>query len=135
MNGQTDWLDLFAASTGRLARGAFLLAGAPVLLAAIAYELVVHDTLKLVTCWFAYPAFLFLAANLLAKRLHDRGRSGWWTALVVVAIVMVWPWPYRFFDFVGVAALVWAFIELCLMPGEQGANRYGPSPLRAPGSA
>jgi uncharacterized membrane protein YhaH (DUF805 family) len=42
----------------------------------------------------------------------------------------VWPRPYGFFDFLFAIALIWAVVELGLMSGEQGANRFGPNPLR-----
>jgi uncharacterized membrane protein YhaH (DUF805 family) len=66
----------------------------------------------------------------LSKRLHDRGRSGWWSALIVFAVVAVWPRPDNFFDFIFALVLVWAGVELGAMPGEAGTNRYGPNPLR-----
>ena len=47
------------------------------------------------------------------KRCHDRGKSGWWCLLLLV-------------PFVG---LVWAIIDLGILPGTVGANEYGPDPL------
>ena len=130
MNGQNDWLELFTSATGRLSRTPFLVASAFLLILAFIYEVVTGDTLKLLTGWIAYPALLFFAANLLAKRLHDRGRSGWWTAIIILAIMMVWPFPHRLFDALGVVVVIWAVVELGMLPGEQGANRYGPNPAR-----
>ena len=72
----------------------------------------------------------YCAACVLSKRLHDRGRSGWWAALILLAIVGVWPQPAGFFDFLFVVVLVWAGVELGAMPGEAGTNRYGANPLR-----
>ena len=66
---------------------------------------------------------------MLSKRLHDRGRSGWWAALILAAVVAVWPHPAGFLDFLFFLVLVWAFVELAVMPGEQGANRYGLNPM------
>ena len=31
----------------------------------------------------------------------------------------------------GVLVMIWAIVELALMPSEQGSNRYGPNPMRA----
>jgi uncharacterized membrane protein YhaH (DUF805 family) len=135
MNGQNDWLELFTSSTGRLARTPFLVAAVLILVLAGLYEVITGDTLKVLTGWAVYPALLFFAANLLAKRLHDRGRSGWWTAIIILALIMVWPMPHRLFDGVGVLVVVWAVVELGMLPGEQGANRYGPNPSRAPQTA
>jgi uncharacterized membrane protein YhaH (DUF805 family) len=66
----------------------------------------------------------------LSKRLHDRGRSGWWSALILSAVAAVWPHPSSFFDFFFVLVLIWAAVDLGVMTGEAGANRYGPNPLR-----
>ena len=53
------------------------------------------------------PPFLCVTV----RRLHDTGRSGWWTLTLLV-------------PFVG-----W-FVLLCFMvlEGDEGLNRYGPSP-------
>jgi uncharacterized membrane protein YhaH (DUF805 family) len=42
--------------------------------------------------------------------------------------------PKHFLDFLFAGVVVWAIVELGVMPGEQGANRYGPNPLK-PASA
>ncbi|HQR90868.1 MAG TPA: DUF805 domain-containing protein, partial [Caulobacter sp.] len=78
-----------------------------------------------------YPALLFSGACILSKRLHDRGRSGWFAALILVAIVAVWPQPEHFLDFVFSIVILWAVVELGVMGSEQGANRYGPNPLKS----
>jgi uncharacterized membrane protein YhaH (DUF805 family) len=64
----------------------------------------------------------------LSKRLHDRGRSGWWAMLILMAMIAVWPIPKSFTDFAFSLVIVWAVVELGVMGGEQGANRYGPNP-------
>jgi len=88
---------------------------------------------------------------LFARRLHDQGRSGWWTFMlppVVAADVYnrvrvtfhafdpAWPdlgmW--------GLALLIPVLLSLgfMLIPGEIGENRYGPDPRLAgpePGTA
>ncbi len=60
------------------------------------YEAWVGATLHWLTGWFVYPALLYSGACVLSKRLHDRGRSGWWAALVLFALVAVWPTPHGF---------------------------------------
>jgi uncharacterized membrane protein YhaH (DUF805 family) len=128
MNG--NWGDIFFSATGRAARAPSLVAAAILLIAVALYEASVGPTLHLITGVFAYPALLYCGACVLSKRLHDRGRSGWWAALVLTSIVAVWPHPTGFFDFPFAAILVWAGVELGAMPGEAGANRYGPNPLQ-----
>ena len=130
MNSQADWTELFFSSSGRLARTPFWIAAGVLLLAIFVYEQVVDGALRWITGWIVYPVLLFMAACVVSKRLHDRGKSGWWAALVLLAFVVVWPEPDGFFDFLGVLALVWAAVELAVLTGEEGANRYGANPLK-----
>lgn len=134
MNAGTDWRALFLSANGRVARTPFLIAAAILLGVASIYEAVVGVTLHWLTGWFVYPALIYAGACVLSKRLHDRGKSGWWAALVLAALVAVWPQPVGFLDFLFGVSLIWAAVELGLLGGEEGANRYGPNPLR-PGLA
>ncbi len=130
MQGQMDWSELFFSGAGRAPRGPSLIAAAVLLVIAALYEAIVGATLHWLTGWIVYPALFFSGACVLSKRLHDRGRSGWWAALILFAVLAVWPRPDSFFDFIFALVLIWAAIELGAMPGETGANRYGPNPLR-----
>ena len=130
MNGRTDLAALFFSAEGRLSRTPFLLAAAGLILIAAVYEAIVGETLHWLTGWLVYPALFFCGASVLSKRLHDRGRSGWWAALILVGMVAVWPRPLGLFDFLFAVVLVWALIELGVMGGELGANRFGPNPMR-----
>ena len=125
-----DWSELFFSAAGRAPRAPSLAAAALLLAIAALYEAIVGPTLHWLTGWIAYPALFFSGCCVLSKRLHDRGRSGWWAALILFAIVAVWPRPDNFFDFIFALVLVWAGVELGAMPGEAGTNRYGPNPLR-----
>jgi uncharacterized membrane protein YhaH (DUF805 family) len=135
MNGQIDWGELLFSANGRAARMPSLMAAALLLVVAALYEAVAGSTLHWITGWFVYPPLFYCGACVLSKRLHDRGRTGWWAALVLVATVAVWPQPAGFFDFFFTLVLIWAAIDLGAMPGEAGTNRYGPSPLRPPVTA
>ena len=101
-----------------------------VLAAAAIYEASVGATLHWLTGWFIYPALIYCGACVLSKRLHDRGRSGWWAALVLFAIGAIWPQPNSFFDFPFTLVVIWAVTDLAIMPGETGTNRFGGNPLR-----
>ena len=75
---------------------------------------------NLVTTNSTHYAFLALLGlityTVVAKRLHDRGRSGWW----------------QFVVFVPVVGWAWLFLELYILPGSPGDNRYGPHPTFNP---
>ncbi|HEX2560278.1 DUF805 domain-containing protein [Phenylobacterium sp.] len=125
-----NWAELFFSAGGRAPRGASLIAAAVLVTLAALYEAAMGPTLHWITGWFVYPALIYSGACVLSKRLHDRGRSGWWAGLVLLAVVAVWPRPESFFDFLFVLVLLWALVELGVMGGEPGTNRYGPNPLR-----
>ena len=128
MNGQIGWTDLFWSASGRLARTPFLLASAALILLGAIYAQV-PPTLQWLSGWLVYPALIWSGACVLSKRLHDRGRSGWWAALVLFAFAAEWTRPYGVSSVVFIAILIWAVIELGVMQGEDGANRFGPSPM------
>jgi uncharacterized membrane protein YhaH (DUF805 family) len=133
MNGRIDWSELFFSSSGRVSRMPFLVAAAVLILLFSLYESFVQDnrTLHFITGVPVYLLMVFTGACVLSKRFHDRGRSGWWSAPVMFAFALVWPYPNNFWEVLGFVLLVWAVVELALMPGEQGANRFGPNPQRA----
>jgi uncharacterized membrane protein YhaH (DUF805 family) len=49
------------------------------------------------------------------KRCHDRGKSGWWSLVALLPVV----------------GLIWVIIDLGIMEGDEGPNKYGPKPLKA----
>jgi uncharacterized membrane protein YhaH (DUF805 family) len=76
------------------------------------------------------------------KRLHDRNKSAWWLAVFAVPWVLpfvgaaldglVMPeadMAFVFLQYVGLAIMVWALIELGCLRGTIGANPYGGDPL------
>jgi uncharacterized membrane protein YhaH (DUF805 family) len=133
MNPQIDWAELFLSAEGRAARAPSWIAALILLVAGAAYDNFAPPALHWITGWFVYPPLFYCATCVLSKRLHDRGRSGWWAALVLVAVLAIWPEPGRAFGplaFLFGLVVAWAAIELGAMPGETGANRYGQNPLR-----
>ena len=60
---------------------------------------------SLLGIWFG------LAAG--AKRCHDRGRSGWFQAIMLIPII----------------GGIWLLVELGFLKGTEGANRFGSDPL------
>jgi uncharacterized membrane protein YhaH (DUF805 family) len=128
---RVDLSELFFSSSGRAGRLSSSIALAVLLGALALYQAAVDGALRPLTAWLVYAVLFFSAACVLSKRLHDRGRSGWWTALVLGAFLMIWPRIENPLDIVAILVLLWAFVEVVLLPSEPGANRYGPNPLRA----
>ena len=60
-----------------------------------------------------YVIFLYPWLALYAKRWHDRGKSGWWSLIVLVPIL----------------GAIWILVELGFLRGTEGPNQYGPDPL------
>ena len=129
MNTRIDWPELFFSSSGRVSRLPFLLAAVSLIVMLALYQSALGD--NVFTGVFAYPLLFFSGACVLSKRLHDRGRSGWWAAVILFAFIMIWPHPESMLDFLGLVVIAWAVVELGLMSSEQGANRFGPNPMRA----
>lgn len=70
------------------------------------YKLDIHDAI-----WgFILAVFMFVARIFLnIKRVHDRGKSGWW---VIVYEIPVIGW-------------IWALVELGCLKGDKNSNAYG----------
>lgn len=115
-----DWKYLYTSFDGRINRAKFW-AGAVVLFAITAvltfvdmfvgtynYEYGVGILTTIFTIAAIYPA-----VALYAKRWHDRGKSGWWTLIILVPII----------------GAIWFLIEQGFLRGDQGPNTYGPDPL------
>jgi uncharacterized membrane protein YhaH (DUF805 family) len=134
LDGKVDLGELFFSPRGRTPRGPFLVAAAVLVLVTVFYESAVTAPVHWLTGVLFYPALLFSSVCVLSKRLHDRGRSGWWAAPLLLAVLMVWPHPHSAFDVLAVLMIGWGVVELGLMPGEQGWNRFGSNPRAgAPG--
>ena len=132
MNGKIDWTEQFFSADSRSGRLPFVLSAAVLIVLLSLYESVAatYAVLHWATGLFVYGLLIFTGACVLSKRLHDRGRSGWWAPLIMLAFILIWPYPKDFWDVIALLFLIWAFVELALMPGEQGANRFGPNPQR-----
>jgi uncharacterized membrane protein YhaH (DUF805 family) len=68
-----------------------------------------------------YPGFLYdlvvfillwPAVVVAIKRIHDRGRSGWFYLVMFIPVVQLWP-----------------AVEIMFLPGTKGPNRFGPDPV------
>ena len=56
---------------------------------------------------------IYPSLALYAKRWHDRGKSGWWSLIILVPII----------------GGLWLLIELGFLKGTDGPNQYGADPL------
>jgi len=127
-DGRQTFAARFLSAEGRLGRRGFLVSALVLLAVAVVYDAVSAGPLQWITGWLVWPLLVWIGACLLARRLHDRGHNGWIAAVILAAVVGVWPQPTGFPDFPLVLVLVWAAIELGLMVREPGVNRYGPPP-------
>jgi uncharacterized membrane protein YhaH (DUF805 family) len=57
--------------------------------------------------------FLWPTLAIYAKRWHDRGKSGWWTLIILIPLI----------------GPIWSLVELGFLRGSEGPNQYGPDPL------
>jgi uncharacterized membrane protein YhaH (DUF805 family) len=70
-----------------------------------------------------FVPYLICGYLLSAQRLRDMNQTGW--------LALLWV-PVGIIDsYVGGAASFAFFIVLCVVPGTQGENRYGPDPLQS----
>jgi uncharacterized membrane protein YhaH (DUF805 family) len=96
-----------------------------------------HVATILMTLGFAW---FFVAASI--KRLHDRNRSGWWIIPFVFATGIYGHFGERLGDswpaaLVGLAVLIgsiWGGVEMYVLKGTRGPNRFGPDPLEPVGN-
>lgn len=88
---------------------------------------------------------LWPGAAVLAKRIHDRNKTGWLTALFYVPILIYsiaarflsaegpngWPDPLLLAILLpGAAISLYFVVEFGFFPGTVGPNPYGPDPVR-----
>src|SRR3954452_13488776 len=60
-------------------------------------------------------AIIWPSLAVIAKRWHDRNKSGWWILIALIPIV----------------GSIWALVENGFLRGTVGPNRFGPDPLSA----
>jgi uncharacterized membrane protein YhaH (DUF805 family) len=93
-----------------------------------------------------YVAFVFIVGTgfwmhsaVTIKRLHDRDKSAWWYLIYGIAplgffIAAIYFWTTRVLEAASIlfvlsfVGLIWTIIELGVLRGTAGPNRYGPAP-------
>jgi uncharacterized membrane protein YhaH (DUF805 family) len=119
---------LFFDSSGRVGRIGFLLKISTLIVILLVYDAVAHGGLRALTGWLVEWPLFFSAACVLCQRLHDRGRAGWWSAPILLAFCLAWPYPQGAIGLIATAVTAVAGLWLVLTPGEPAFNRYGPRP-------
>ena len=111
-----DWRDLYFSARGRIDRQRYWLFSLPLIGAQIVADLLIRSEgepglllLGVLLCL----ATAISSSVITIKRLHDRGRSGWFLSVTAIPVL----------GMVGLA------IEVGLLPGARGPNRFGPDPL------
>jgi uncharacterized membrane protein YhaH (DUF805 family) len=143
-----NWTRLLLSSSGRIDRASWWIAScALIVVGAIVLKLIdiVATTFSAVSIGIVLMMlFVLLLYCLLAvgvKRLHDRNKRGWWAFLFLLlplvlafAIGALAPDLGPELTWTGIAIVLilgaWALIELGILAGTAGANRYGPAPVR-----
>lgn len=131
----TPLADLFLTSSGRIGRIVFIMGAGVALALWAAFDLLSPLKVRDYIGWIVAAALLYSAACLLSQRLHDRGRSGWWSGLILLAFAMAWPRPQAPFDWVALGLLVMVVVDLALLPGQKTFNRYGAPPKDQSGAS
>lgn len=105
-----DWQKLLTTLDGRISRQPFWLGTLVLFGVNVVASLVLGGG---VLGMIVGLALLYPSICVTAKRWHDRGKSGWWTAIALIPVI----------------GWIWTFVECGCLPGTPGANEYGPDPL------
>ncbi|MCS2151555.1 DUF805 domain-containing protein [Scandinavium goeteborgense] len=119
---------------GRIGRRDFWIwIGIWVLAMIVLFTLAGSGLLNLQTAAFALVCLLWPTAAVTIKRLHDRGKSGIWALLMILAWMLlagnwavlpgVWQWGVG--RFIPTLIMVMMLIDLGAFVGTQGENKYG----------
>jgi len=92
-------------------------------------------TLVMVPIGIIFILAMFVAiAGAGVRRLHDRGKTGFWLALYYGA--PLWLSKGAYFNLVGYVSLaialgvfLWAVVDLGVLRGDSESNSFGPSPI------
>ena len=130
-----QWLFSFKGRIGR--RDFWIWMAAWVVAMLLLFFVAYNAWLSTQTAAFALVCLLWPTAAVVVKRLHDRGRSGAWAFLMIVAWMLlagnwsmlpgVWQWGVG--RFIPTLIIVMMLIDLGAFVGTQGANKFGKETL------
>ena len=108
--GNLDLLYMYTSPEGRIGRQTWWIGVAILFVASLLLgALLGHDGL---IPFFVNMLILVAGIMLHIKRCHDRGKTGWWCLLLLIPVV----------------GMIWAIIDLGVLEGEKGPNRFGSAP-------
>lgn len=119
---------------GRIGRRDFWIwIGIWVLAMVVLFSLAGGGMLSLQTAAFMLVCLLWPTAAVTVKRLHDRGKSGLWALLMIVAwmllagnwVMLTGIWEWAVGRFIPTLIMVMMFIDLGAFVGTQGENKFG----------
>ncbi|KNC90779.1 DUF805 domain-containing protein [Trabulsiella odontotermitis] len=126
-----QWLFSIKGRIGR--RDFWIWIGIWILAMIVLFTLAGSNWLNLQTAAFALVCLLWPTAAVTVKRLHDRGKSGLWALLMILAWMLlagnwvmlpgVWQWGVG--RFIPTLIIVMMLIDLGAFVGTQGENKYG----------
>ncbi|MEO3991401.1 DUF805 domain-containing protein [Pseudocitrobacter cyperus] len=126
-----QWLFSIKGRIGR--RDFWIWMGIWLLAMVILFTLAGGEMLTIQTAAFILVCLLWPTAAVTVKRLHDRGKSGIWALLMVLAWMLlagnwamlpgVWQWGVG--RFIPTLIIVMMLIDLGAFVGTQGENKYG----------
>ncbi|HAT8038800.1 TPA: hypothetical protein GGA57_17365 [Citrobacter rodentium] len=126
-----QWLFSFKGRIGR--RDFWIWIGLWLVGMVVLFSLASKNLLDIQTAAFCLVCLLWPTAAVTVKRLHDRGRSGLWALLMIVAWMLlagnwailpgVWQWAAG--RFVPTRILIMMIIDLGAFVGTPGENKFG----------
>lgn len=126
-----QWLFSFRGRIGR--RDFWIWIGLWLAAMVILFSLAGKDMLNMQTAAFMLVCLLWPTASVVVKRLHDRGKSGAWAFLLILAWMLlagnwsslggVWVWAIG--RFIPTLIMVMVILDLGAFIGTQGENKYG----------
>ncbi len=112
-----DYSQLFLSFNGRINRqpfwiGILILIGISIVLQIVIYTILGPEA-GAIASGILGLLFIYPALAVYAKRCHDRDKSAWWLLLLLVPLV----------------GAIWLIVDLGILEGTRGDNRFGPDPL------
>ena len=98
---------------GRISRSTFWLTILSLGLTFVVLLILIEKIFGRASSLALYPPFFWAFAAIVAKRLRDRGKSPLWLALALIPLI----------------GPLWLLIDIGLLRGTPGENRYGADPL------